>query len=66
MLHVKSPALEGISKEQVCVCVGGGGSAHVHLCFFPYDLERAIKRLEGGEFVFNRCVCLTRVLFCCS
>ncbi len=69
MLQVKSPALEGNSKEQeqvcvcvcvwgrACVCVGGEGNAHVQLCVFPDYVKTAIKRLGGGEFVFNRCVC---------
>lgn len=42
---------------RMCVCVGGEGNAHVQLCVFPDDAKTAIKRLRGGEFVFNRCVC---------
>lgn len=72
MLQVKSPALEGNSKEQeqVCVCtsvlesmrayvcVGGEGNAHVQWCVFPDGVKTAVNRLGGGEFVFNICVCV--------
>lgn len=47
------------------VCVGGDVKRLCDIVFYPDDGKTAVKRVGGGEFVFNRCVCLTDVTVGC-
>lgn len=58
---------------RLCVyCKWLGKCACAIFCVFPDSVKTAVKRLGGGELVFNRCVCLTDVTVvasmekCCS